>query len=390
MSICNFAPALPVGLGLANLICAKVFLKELSVFNFKNYDQLELRFSPKMNCFTGLNGVGKTNLLDAIHFLALTKSYFGVSDLQAIRHDEKFFVLQGLFERLAQPERIVCSTRRGQKKVVKRNGKDYPKMADHIGLVPIVMVSPSDYSLIADGSEERRKFLDSVISQYDHEYLNQLIRYNRALAQRNSILKQERIDPQVLMLWDEQLFGLNEGIFAKRTAFIEQLTPIFQEFYERISGGREEVRLDYKSQLQQGSVRDLFKQQYEKDRVLQYTSLGVHRDDLVLGLGDYAMRRFGSQGQQKSLLVALKFAQFDFVKRQSGVPPILLLDDIFDKLDTGRVAAIVQLVSEEHFGQIFITDTNHERMLSILERINSAYHVYQVRDNLAELSEQKD
>lgn len=362
-----------------------MYLKELSVLNFKNYEQVDFSFSPKINCFTGLNGVGKTNLLDAVYFLSLTKSYFSITDGQTIRHNKKFFVLQGEYLRNECSERINCGIKRGQKKVFKRNGKDYSKLADHIGLLPIVMVSPSDYTLIAGGSEERRRFMDSVISQFDHQYLDTLLKYNRALTQRNKLLKSDRVDLDVLELWNEQLFAFNELIHAQRLNFIGKLTPIFQQFYEYIAQGKETVGIRYKSQLNESSIQDLFQQNQEKDRVLQYTNSGIHRDDLVLELGSHAMRKIGSQGQQKTFLAALKFAQFDFMKQESQTTPILLLDDIFDKLDKSRVQQIVKLVSEDRFGQIFISDTNSTRMHEILNKINSAYHIYELNDGKANL-----
>ncbi len=356
-------------------------LKNLSILNFKNYQQVELELSPKINCFSGLNGVGKTNLLDAIHFLSLTKSYFSIADGQTIRHDEKFFALQGEYLREERTERINCGLKRGQKKVFKRNGKDYTRFSDHIGFLPIVMISPSDYSLIADGSEERRRFMDSVISQFDHHYLDTLIRYNRALSQRNKLLKGERVDQEVLLVWNEQLFDLNRQIHEKRKHFIEKLIPIFQFFYSFVAKDKEQVGIRYKSQLNNADITELFHANQEKDRILQYTTTGIHRDDLVLELGDHPMRKIGSQGQQKTFLVALKFAQFDFMKQESGLPPILLLDDIFDKLDKERVEQIIKLVSDDRFGQIFISDTNVDRMHTILKNIASPFHIYEVSNN---------
>jgi DNA replication and repair protein RecF len=366
-----------------------VYLSKLTVFNFKNYGQVELDLSAKINCFTGLNGTGKTNLLDAVYYLSLTKSYFNAPDSQAIRHDEKFFSLFGVYSLDGVVEEVSCGLKRGQKKVHKRNGKEYVKLSDHIGLLPIVMISPSDYELIVGGSEERRKFMDSVISQSDRAYLAALMRYNRALMQRNSLLKQDKPNEDVLQIWDSQLWELNELVFEKRKLFVADLIPIFQDYYSRISMGREQIGIRYKSQLFEGDVRGLYRGALQKDLALQYSSVGIHRDDLILELDGYPLRKIGSQGQQKTMLAALKFAQFDFMKLQRGVPPILLLDDIFDKLDGERVAQIVRLVSDDHFGQIFISDTNTERMLLMLADTGRAFRVFGIEDNVPVLLDER-
>ncbi|MCB2195338.1 MAG: DNA replication/repair protein RecF [Bacteroidetes bacterium] len=357
-----------------------MYLKELSLINFKNYSQSELAFSPKINCFIGSNGVGKTNLLDAIYYLSMCKSYLNPIDSQNVRYDEDFFVLQGDYLLKDKNESIYCGLKKNKKKQFKRNKKEYQKLSDHIGLLPVVMISPTDNSLILDGSDERRKFMDSVISQYDKVYLDNLIRYNRALVQRNKLLKdfyqQRSFDADTLDIWDEQLVALGEKVYNVRVKFVEDLIPIFQEYYTRISGDKEAVQLVYNSQLHEGDFRDLLKEALEKDRIVQHTTVGVHKDDLTLTLENYPIKKAGSQGQQKTFLVSLKLAQFDFIKQLSGFKPILLLDDIFDKFDKNRVRQIIELVAENHFGQIFITDTSQDWLENILEEISIPHHIF--------------
>lgn len=355
-------------------------LQDLSLINFKNYSEVELNFSSKINCFIGQNGVGKTNLLDAIYYLSMCKSYLNPIDSQNIRYDEDFFVIQGNYLYQDAKESIYCGIKRNKKKQFKRNKKEYTKLADHIGLLPIVMISPMDNNLILDGSEERRKFMDGVISQYDKEYLDHLIKYNRALAQRNKLLKDfyqnRNFDEDTLDIWDEQLVLLGEKIYKERVDFVEKLIPIFQDYYTRISGNKEQVQLVYDSKLLEGNYRDLIKESQTKDRLVQHTTVGIHKDDLILTLEKYPIKKAGSQGQQKTYLVSLKLAQFDFIKKISGIKPILLLDDIFDKFDRQRVRQIIELVAENHFGQIFITDTSQDRLENILEEIKIPYKLF--------------
>jgi DNA replication and repair protein RecF len=357
-----------------------MYLKELSLINFKNYGQSELSFSPKINCFIGSNGVGKTNLLDAIYYLSMCKSYLNPIDSQNVQYDEDFFVLQGDYLLKDKNESIYCGLKKNKKKQFKRNKKEYQKLSDHIGLLPVVMISPTDNSLIMDGSDERRKFMDSVISQYDKVYLDNLIRYNRALVQRNKLLKdfyqQRSFDADSLEIWNEQIIALGEKVYKVRVKFVEELIPIFQEYYTRISGDKETVQLVYNSQLHEGEFRDILKDALEKDRIVQHTTVGVHKDDLTLTLENYPIKKAGSQGQQKTFLVSLKLAQFDFIKQLSGFKPILLLDDIFDKFDKNRVRQIIELVAEHHFGQIFITDTSQDRLENILGEINIPHHIF--------------
>ncbi|MGM0408852.1 MAG: DNA replication/repair protein RecF [Bacteroidota bacterium] len=362
-----------------------MYLQDLSLVNFKNYSQLGLEFSPKINCFTGPNGVGKTNLLDAIYYLSMCKSYLNPIDSQNIKHDQDFFVIQGNYVRKDKKEQIYCGLKRNKKKQFKRNKKEYQKLSDHIGLLPIVMISPTDNSLILEGSEERRKFMDSVISQYDKKYLDQLIRYNRALTQRNKLLKEfyqnRSFDEESLDIWDEQLITLGEKIHQVRVQFIEELIPVFQSYYTRISGDKEQVQLIYDSQLYEGEFRKLLKDAVDKDRIVQHTTTGIHKDDLILTLEKYPIKKSGSQGQQKTYLVSLKLAQFDFIKQISDFKPILLLDDVFDKFDKQRVRQIIELVAENHFGQIFITDTSRDRLVNILKDIDIQHSLFDIEQN---------
>ena len=362
-----------------------MYLNRLSVINFKNYSEVEINFSAKINCFIGRNGVGKTNLLDAIYYLSMCKSYLNPIDIQNIKYDEDFFVIQGEYKRNDSLEDIYCGLKRNKKKVFKRNKKEYEKLSDHIGLLPVVMISPMDNSLITEGSEERRKFMDSVISQYDKEYLEQLIRYNRAIAQRNKLLKDfyqtRSFDPESLEIWDDQLVLLGEKIHSTRVKFVENLIPIFQRYYNRISEEREKVDLIYDSQLYEGEFGSLLKNTLDRDRSFQYTTVGIHKDDLSLSLNGFPIKKAGSQGQQKTFLVALKLAQFDFIKQLSGLNPVLLLDDIFDKFDKQRVRQIIELVAENHFGQIFITDTNQDRLEPILREIDIDHSLFIIESN---------
>lgn len=361
-----------------------MFLKNLSLVNFKNYEQVELDFSSRINCFVGSNGVGKTNLLDSIHYLALCKSYFNAVDSQNIKHNSDFCVIQGEFDIKGEAENIYCGIQRNKRKQFKRNKKDYPKLSDHIGLIPLVMISPADSSLIMDGGEERRKFINGVISQYDRVYLDNIMSYNRVLTQRNKFLKSiaDNASPDLAMLevYDEQLCDYGNDIFKKREEFVKELIPVFARFYSYISGEREEVSLEYKSQLHENKFSDLLKKNRQKDRVLQYTTTGIHRDDLEMNLEGFPFKKVGSQGQQKTYQLALKLGKFEFIRQVSEKVPVLLLDDVFDKFDHQRVEQIVRLVSESDFGQIFITDTDEDRLKSILERIGIESRVFMISD----------
>ncbi len=360
-------------------------LKKLSIVNFKNYEQAEFNFSDRINCFVGNNGVGKTNLMDAIHYLALAKSYFNAVDSQNIKHGSEFSVLQGDFIRQEHDEAIYCGIQRNKRKQFRRNKKDYKKLSEHIGLIPLVMISPSDSGLILDGGEERRKFINSVIAQFDRNYLESLIQYNHALVQRNKLLKEidnsQNFDRDYLMVWDEQLISYGQKIFESRKDFIEKLLPVFSKFYSTISGEKEEVELSYDSQLFSMDMRGLLKESLRKDLILQYTTSGIHKDDLEMKLAGFSLKKTGSQGQQKTFVVALKLAKFDFIKNVCKMNPILLLDDIFDKFDHSRVEQIIRLVAENKFGQIFITDTSISHLKGILDEINIDHKVFEIDDN---------
>ena len=356
-----------------------MFLKKISLFNYKNFSEATFEFDTKINCFVGKNGIGKTNILDAIYHLANGKSYFNPLAVQNIKHNEEFFVVDGEFEKNDRSEQIVCSLKKGQKKILKRNGKLYEKFSDHIGFIPLVIISPADRDLITEGSETRRKFIDSVISQLDSQYLQQLIQYQKTVAQRNALLKYFALnhvfEKDTLIIYNEQLNELGQSIFEKRKDFLEKFIPIFNNYYKEISNGSETVQLVYQSDLSEKNTLALLDENLSKDRALQYTSVGVHKDDLSFEIDNHPIKKFGSQGQQKSFLIALKLAQFDFVKKQSGEKPILLFDDIFDKLDEFRVAKIVSMVNNDEFGQLFISDTHAERTENIVKSTHQSYKI---------------
>ena len=360
-----------------------MFLQQLSVINFKNYAEAGLTFSDGVNVFTGNNGAGKTNLLDAIHYLSLCKSYFNPIDSQQIKQGADFFIITGNFSKNGNNEAVACSVKRNQKKQFKRNKKDYQRLADHIGLFPLVMVSPYDISIIIEGSEERRKFIDNVISQTDNSYLDELISYNKVLVNRNALLKQiadmGRYDPALMEVYDEQLISSGAKIFEKRKAFMESFTGIFDRHYSYLSDYAEQVELSYESQLLNEDFAALLKKNIERDRFLERTSAGIHKDDLLFTIHGMPMKKFGSQGQQKSFLIALKLAQYSFLYQQNGFKPILLLDDIFDKLDDQRVTKLMQMISNHDFGQVFITDTNVSRVKAIFNAIGVEINLFKVK-----------
>ncbi len=358
-------------------------LKTLSVLNYKNFDSKTFEFDVKINCFVGANGIGKTNILDAIYHLSFGKSYFNPIASQNIKHDEDFFVVEGVYSKLKRQEKIIVSLKKGQKKIIKRNGKIYDKFSDHIGFLPLVIISPADRDLIIEGSDTRRKFMDGVISQSDKSYLQQLIAYNKVLAQRNALLKyfavNNTFNRDTLDIYNAQLNELGQSIHEKRTKFLDLFVPIFKERYKAISNDNETVNLLYKSDLFEDTLLALLNKNLNKDKALQYTSVGVHKDDLKFEIENYPIKKFGSQGQQKSFLIALKLAQFDFIKAQNGVTPILLLDDIFDKLDENRVSQIITLVDDENFGQIFITDTHPERTENVIKQVHQTYQIFNLQ-----------
>lgn len=359
-----------------------MLLSQLSLINYKNFESKEVVFDAKINCFVGDNGVGKTNILDAIYHLSFGKSYFNPISSQNIRHGSDFFVIDGTFEKDGREEKVVCSLKRNHKKIIKRNDKAYDRFSDHIGFLPLVIISPADSDLISEGSDTRRKFIDGVISQSNKSYLQHLINYNKVLSQRNALLKyfaaNRTFNKDSLAVYNEQLNTYGKAIFEKRTSFLKAFIPIFQKQYKAITGNLEEVGLTYDSKLLDNDLLRLLEKNLDKDRALQYTSVGTHKDDLNFEISGYPIKKFGSQGQQKSFLIALKFAQFHFMKTQSQVTPILILDDIFDKLDEHRVSHIISLVNDENFGQIFISDTHAERTEDVVKKIHQSYKIFKL------------
>lgn len=357
-----------------------MYLKDLKLFNFKNFAEKQFSFSANINCFVGNNGVGKTNILDAIHYLSLTKSYLNYSDQNNIRFGEKFFSLEGDFADDSTEDIIKLLVQPGQKKIIKRNNKAYEKLSEHIGKYPSVMISPYDQNLITEGSEYRRKFMDGMISQINPEYLHLLIRYQKALAQRNALLKlfstTHTFDAISLEIYDSELIENGTKIHRLRKDFISNYLPNFSKFYSVLSLGKETVSIQYISDLNKNSLDNILKENIDKDRVCAYTTQGIHKDDLIFNLFDYPIKKFGSQGQQKSFLISLKLAQLQLIKDKSGKNPLLLMDDIFDKLDEHRVAQLVKLVHKEKFGQIFLSDTHKERTEKIVDQISSDYKIF--------------
>ena len=357
-----------------------MYLKKISLFNYKNFSEATFDFDSKINCFVGKNGIGKTNVLDAIYHLSCGKSYFNPLSVQNIKHGEEFFVIDGEFEKKERTEQIICSLKKSQKKILKRNGKQYEKFSDHIGFIPLVIISPADRDLIVEGSETRRKFIDNVISQLDSSYLQQLIQYQKTVNQRNALLKYFALnhvfEKDTLQIYNEQLNGLGNAIFVKRKQFLADFIPLFNQYHQQITDSEETVQVVYESHLFENDMLTLLEENLAKDRALQYTSIGIHKDDLSFEIDHYPIKKFGSQGQQKSFLIALKLAQFDFVKNQSGEKPILLLDDIFDKLDETRVSKIVAMVNNDDFGQLFISDTHLERTENIVKTTQQTYKMF--------------
>ncbi len=357
-----------------------MYCRQINAIQFKNLEEITLSLSPKFNCFAGHNGAGKTNLMDAIYYLSFCKSFTNPSDAQNIQFGKDFFLIQGHYKINGQEDSIHCGVKKGQRKSFKRNKKEYERLSDHIGKYPLVLLSPADTQLILGGSDERRKFIDGVIAQYNNEYLHKLINYNKALQQRNALLKifaeQKRFDPASLDLWDEHLIFNGQYIYSERKAFFDDFMPVFKDYYAFLSREKEQTDIVYDSSLHQGDFGKQLIEARGKDRVLQYTSVGVHKDDLVFRIHDEAVKKFGSQGQQKSFIIALKLAQFSFTKKIKGYNPILLFDDIFDKLDASRVRQLMHLVSKEDFGQVFVSDTHPERLEELFTEIDSECKIF--------------
>lgn len=368
-----------------------MYLSKLSLNNFKNYQKAELDFSPKINCFVGNNAAGKTNILDALYYLSFCKSYFNAVDNQNILHDADYFALHGTYKNLNETDdRVSCVQKRGQKKSFKLNKKEYDRLADHIGKFPLVMISPYDRDLINEGSEVRRKYIDGVISQFDKLYLDHLLNYNKALLQRNTLLKNfaehRYFDEVSLKIWDENLVNYGTYLFEKRKEFLTRFNPVFEEYYHVLAGGNEKVEIIYESQLSLKPLDELLDESVARDRAVRYTTAGIHKDDLIFMINGYPVKKFGSQGQQKSFVIAIKLAQFEYTRRIKDFKPVLLLDDIFDKLDDERVQQIIRLVSNDKFGQVFITDTQRQRIENIFLDRDIEHSIFEVVDGTVTLS----
>ena len=360
-----------------------MYLHELKLANFKNCESADMVLSEKVNCFVGLNGAGKTNILDSIYYLSFCKSFFGATDKMNIRHNQDFFSIHGLYSHDEKEDELVsCIQKRDAQKSFRFNKKEYSRLSDHIGKFPLVMISPYDRDLINEGSDLRRKFIDGVISQFDPLYLNALLKYNRALQQRNTQLKQfaetRTFDRDLLRLWDDQLIMNAGDIHAKRQQFLKELLPIFQHYYEIVSGGNEQVGIVYQSRLSEKPLRELLDESLNADCHSGYTNVGIHKDDLEFELDGHQLKKFGSQGQQKSFVVSIRLAQFEFNYQKIGYKPILLLDDIFDKLDDQRVMKLVRLVGDNHFGQVFITDTQRKRVECLFDDTDINHKIFEV------------
>ena len=343
-------------------------LEKIVISDFRNIQLQELEFSPNVNCISGNNGEGKTNLLDSIHYLSMTKSAFATSDRFCFRHGTEEFSIAGTYrmENGLSSRFALKMTTKGEKKV-KRDDKQYAKVSEHIGVLPIVMVSPSDISMVSESGEERRRFVNAVLSQMDREYMSALQQYNRLLMQRNKILKELSPDRSLLEVIDMRMAALSEPVYRARKEFVERLRPLVKEYYKALSGGSEEIDIEYETELSKAGLDQILAASYEKDRILKYTTAGLQRDDFIFTMNGHPIRRCGSQGQQKSFLVSLKFAQYEIMKQNYGFAPILLLDDVFDKLDMGRISNLLQMVASNDFGQIFITDSNKVRMAGIVD-----------------------
>ncbi len=365
-----------------------MYLKQLSIINFKNYSEFEGTFSKKINCFVGNNGMGKTNLLDAIHYLSFCKSYFNSIDSQNIKHTEGFFVIQGFFEKDNDISEVYCGIKRNQKKTFKKNKKEYERLSEHIGQFPLVMISPSDGELINGSSEIRRKFLDGIISQYDKIYLDRLISYQHVLKQRNALLKQfyesRTFDSETIEIWDDQLINCGKTILDIRLKFLKNFIPLFNRYYQFISNSKEEVALRYENSLGEKDFKTALITSLARDRALHYTTIGPHKDDLEFTLNEFSLRKFASQGQQKSYLLALKLAQFEFIKEQKNIKPLLLLDDVYDKLDEERFTKLLETVSGDSFGQVFITDTHLERIEDLMNKKQIENKIFSVGNGNAQ------
>lgn len=355
-----------------------MILNSVTIMNYKNIADARLCFSPGVNCLVGNNGMGKTNVLDAIYYLSFCKSFISQTDVSVVKHGAEFMMLQGLYERQGKEENVSVSVQRGKRKVMRRGGKEYKRLSQHIGLLPLVMVSPMDWDLIRGSGEERRRLMNQIISQSDAEYLAALITYNRAVEQRNSMIRNNYRDKLLYETVEAAMCSTADLIHRRRMEWIESFTPVFMRYYGAIAGEGENVELKYTSHLNGSTLAQLLDDNRERDLAIGYTTRGVHRDDIELLLDGHSMRRTGSQGQCKTYTIALRLAQFDFLKNNNPTTPVLLLDDIFDKLDAQRVGSIVNVVSQEHFGQIFITDTNRAHIDEIITNLSGDYCMFAV------------
>ncbi|HRO76762.1 MAG TPA: DNA replication and repair protein RecF [Crocinitomicaceae bacterium] len=350
-----------------------MFLKNLTLVNFKNHQQSDFQFVDGINCFVGKNGTGKSNALDAIHYLSMCKSYINSVDKQNITFNENFFVIQGTFEKEEQESNIYCGVKVGAKKIFRKNKVDYEKLSDHIGVFPSVVISPYDRDLISEGSEVRRKWIDSIISQIDRNYLETLVKYNKVVEQRNALLKQQYengfFDRENIEIWNYQLELFGTPIYNRRKQFVAEFVPLFKKYYYQIGNSAENVTLDYKSQLHESDFPTLLESSLRRDSMTQYTNVGVHKDDLLFMMNENLVKKIGSQGQQKTFLIALRLAQFEWLNQQMNVKPIFLLDDIFDKLDNSRVEKLIHLIADNYFGQVFISDTDKNRLTEIFQHV---------------------
>lgn len=372
---------------MASLITFEIemFLKKLSLIHFKNIADYQVEFDSDVVCITGKNGSGKTNLIDAIHYLTLCKSFLSSTDAQNIKNGESLFMIQGLFEHEKQQSTVVCGLKKGQKKTFKKNQKEYDRLIEHIGQFPLVCIAPQDIMLVWESGENRRKWIDGAISQFDRDYLFHLLRYNHVLKQRNAFLKnsfQSEANNELLQVFDDQLQASCELIFQTRKKFIEELIPLFQWNYQALSSGNEMVQIQYETQLQNESLQALLQSRRSKDWAMQHTTAGIHRDDLGFMIDDLSLRKMGSQGQQKTFLIALKLAQFDYISQKTGKKPFLLLDDIFEKLDEKRVEKLLHLISDKRFGQVFITHTSSHTLNQMLTDLNIDFQHIALSENL--------
>jgi DNA replication and repair protein RecF len=361
-----------------------MFLKSLHIANYKNYEECHLTFSPRLNIFTGPNGSGKTNLLDSIYFLCLTKSTSSGSDSLIIRHQEEYMIIQGIIHKKDKKLNLHAGIKRGQKKIFSLNKKIYEKISEHIGQFPAVLISPYDTDLVREGSEERRKFFDTVLSQTDSQYLQNLLKYNKVLKHRNALLKdfaiKNYIDKDLLSTYDIQLLDLGEKIFRKRKEAMENINPIFDKYYQEVAGSKEQVSLVYDSDFMHENYQDEFIRARKKDLILQRTTKGIHKDDFLFGLSDHPLKQIGSQGQQKSFVIALKLSQYEYIKQNSGLEPILLLDDIFDKLDQNRIQKLIHMIESNNFGQVFITEAGEDRVEKYFQNLETEICTFTVLD----------